>query len=164
MELKQFKTDEMIFRQGDPSDCMYRIREGKVGIFVDYGEAGHTKITELSAGQFLGEMGLLDKVPRSATAISLCEDTVLQVINEENFTRSFTADPEDLLFLLQQMSTRLRRISRDYTEVCRTVSEVVETEKTGAERSPALKNRIAKTLAGFEVSRTDEKTGEEGDA
>jgi CRP-like cAMP-binding protein len=73
VEIKQYKTEETIFRQGDPSDCMYRIESGKVGIFTDYGGSSQAKIAELSAGQFLGEMGLLDKAPRSASAISLSD-------------------------------------------------------------------------------------------
>ena len=46
MELK-VKKNEVIFRQGDPSDCMYRIEDGRVGIFLDYGTANQTKLAEL---------------------------------------------------------------------------------------------------------------------
>ncbi len=35
MEIKQYRTEETIFRQGDPSDCMYWIENGKVGIFTE---------------------------------------------------------------------------------------------------------------------------------
>ena len=97
------------------------------------------KIAELSAGQFLGEMGLLDKAPRSASAISLSDDTTLKVIDEENFTRCFSENPEEILFMLQQMSVRLRQISRDYNEACHTVSNVMEADRAGIEKSPSLK-------------------------
>lgn len=155
MEQKQYKRDEVIFQQGDPSDCMYRIEEGRVGIFLDYGTANQTKLAELTAGQFLGEMGLLDKAPRSAAAVSLAEGTRLRVIDEANFGRSLAEDSEGMLALLQQMSMRLRRISRDYADACRTVSDVMEAEKAGKQRDAALQNRIAKTLAGLEASRLE---------
>ena len=155
MELK-VKKNEVIFRQGDPSDCMYRIEDGRVGIFLDYGTANQTKLAELTAGQFLGEMGLLDSAPRSAAAVSLAEDTRLRVIDEANFGRSLAEDSESMLALLQQMSMRLRRISRDYADACRTVSDVMEAEAAGIEKDAALKNRIAKTLAGFEASRLED--------
>ena len=154
MELK-LKKNEVIFRQGDPSDCMYRIEEGRVGIFLDYGTADQRKLTELTAGQFLGEMGLLDSAQRSAAAVSLTEGTRLQVIDEANFGRSLAEDPDSMLSLLQQMSMRLRRISRDYADACRTVSDVMEAEKAGKQRDAALQNRIAKTLAGLEASRLE---------
>ena len=155
MEAKRYKNNDTIFRQGDPSSCMYRIESGKVGIFLDYGGEKQTKLTELSAGQFLGEMGLMDRAPRSAAAVALCDDTVLRVINEENFNRFVSENGGEMLALLQQMSMRLRRISRDYADACRTVSDAVEAEKEGREKDPVLRNRIAKTLAGFEASRLE---------
>ena len=164
LELKHYKKNEVIFRQGDPSDCAYRVESGTVGIVLDYESSSRTDLTELSAGQYLGEMGLIEKAPRSATAISLSDDTALQVIDEENFSRVLTEDPEEMRFLLQQMSMRLRRTSRDYADVCRTVNDVVEAEKTGKQKDPALQNRIRKTLAGFEAFRLEGKReeGEEG--
>lgn len=68
---QNYKNGELIFRQGEMGSCMYVIQSGKVGIYLNYGEADQAKLTELSAGQFMGEMGLLDKLPRSATAVSL---------------------------------------------------------------------------------------------
>ncbi len=155
MEQITMRAGEAIFRQGDPSDCMYDILSGTVGVFLDYGGAHERKLTELGEKQFLGEMGLLDKAPRSATAVALSDDTRLQVIREEDFTRSFEEDPERMLALLQQMSTRLRRISRDYAEASRTIGDLVEARKQGAGTDAALSNRIAKTLAGYEVAHLD---------
>lgn len=155
MKLEHYKKDEVIFRQGDPSACMYRIEKGKVGVVLDYESAAQTNLSELAAGQFLGEMGLIEKTARSATAVSLSDDTELQVIDEENVGRWFAENPEETRFLLKQMSMRLRRSSRDYAEVCRTVSDVVEAEKAGTRNDPVLQNRIRKTLAGFEASRLE---------
>lgn len=149
MEVISKNKGELIFRQGDPGDCMFEIRSGKVGIFLDYGGNSEVKLTELHAGQLLGEMGLLDQAPRSAAAVSLADDTELLRITEESFHRFFEEDPDKMLLLLQQMSARLRRISRDYADASRTVSEVLEAEKAGREKDQALKNRIAKTLAGY---------------
>jgi CRP-like cAMP-binding protein len=155
LKLEHYKKDEVIFRQGDPSACMYRIEKGKVGVVLDYESDAQTNLSELAAGQFLGEMGLIEQTARSATAVSLSDDTELQVIDEENVGRWFAENPEETRFLLKQMSMRLRRSSRDYAEVCRTVSDVVEAEKAGTRNDPALQNRIRKTLAGFEASRLE---------
>ena len=155
MQQKQYRREDLIFRQGDPSDCMYGIKTGKVGIFLDYGEATQTKLTELADGQYFGEMGFLDKAPRSATAVVLSDDTALIHIDEDSFSRFLAEDPGKMLLMLQQMSMRLRRISRDYADACRTVSDVVEAEKTGKTRDAVLENRIAKTLAGYEASKLE---------
>ena len=163
MEQMHFRKGECIFHQGDESSCMYQIESGEVGIFLNYGKDSQTRLTQLGVGQFLGEMGLMDAAPRSATAISLSEDTALLVIDEASFAQYLCKEPDKVRTLLQQMSTRLRRISRDCADACRTVSDVVEAEKLGRQKDPALKNRIAKTLAGFEASRLESQAegGEE---
>ena len=150
MEQKNFKQNDVIFRQGDAADCMYAVRTGSVGIYLDFGGPGELKLTELHAGQYLGEMGLLDSAPRSATAVALSDDTALDVITEQGFQAAFDENPEQFINMLQQMSSRLRRVTRDYAEACRTVADVVEAEKAGEEKSDALKHRIAKTLAGYQ--------------
>lgn len=157
MQQNNYQRDELIFRQGDPSDCMYGIKSGRVGIFLDYGQANQTRLTELSEGQFFGEMGLLDKAPRSATALALDDETVLIRVDEDGFSQFLAEEPGRMLLMLRQMSMRLRRISRDYADACRTVSDVLDAEKAGIARDAALDNRIAKTLAGYEASRLEEQ-------
>lgn len=160
MDLKHAKRDEVIFRQGEASACMYRVQKGTVGIFLDYGGANENKLTELAAGRYFGEMGLLDKAPRSATAVVLSDRATLQVIREEDFALCFEENPAGMLALLRQMSMRLRRITRDYDDACRTVGEVVEAEKAGMEPDAALEHRIAKTLAGYEASHLENQREE----
>ena len=150
MEQKTFRQNDVIFRQGDAADCMYAVRGGSVGVYLDFGGPGELKLNELHAGQYLGEMGLLDSAPRSATAVALSDDTALDVIAESDFRAVFEENPEQFMYMLQQMCSRLRRLTRDYAEACRTVADVVEAEKAGEEKSDALRHRIAKTLAGYQ--------------
>ena len=160
MDLRQAKRDEVIFRQGEPSGCMYRIQSGNVGIFLNYGEDRETRLAELTVGRYFGEMGLLDSAPRSATAVALSDKTTLQVINEGDFSLCFEENPAGMLTLLRQMSMRLRRISRDYADACNTVAALVEADQAGQERDAALLNRIAKTLAGYEASHMEDRREE----
>lgn len=144
MDLKTFGRKTIIFRQGDPGDCMYDIQYGKVGIYLDYGGENEKKITELFPGQLFGEMGLLDHAPRSATAVALEDGTVLDTITEADFQAYFKERPDKVLLLMEQMCSRLRKTTRDYTEACRTVYETAEAEKTGTQKSAGLLERIGK--------------------
>ena len=144
MDLKTFNRKAVIFRQGDPGDCMYDIQYGKVGIFFDYGGENEKKVAELFPGQLFGEMGLLDHAPRSATAVALEDGTVLDTISEADFQAYFKEQPAKVLLLMEQMCSRLRKTTRDYMEACRTVYETAEAEKTGAKKSAGLKERIVK--------------------
>ena len=89
MKLQHAKANEVIFRQGERSRCMYRVQRGTVGIFLDYEKPDEKKLTELSVGQYFGEMGLLESWPRSATAVVLSEQADLQVIYEGDFALCF---------------------------------------------------------------------------
>ena len=135
--MKEFKKNDVIFRQGDAGDCMYDIFSGRVGIYNAYGTPNEKQITELKAGEFFGEMGLLDKAPRSATVVAL-EDTLVYVIGEADFNDFFLKQPEKALMIMRQLSGRLRKRTEDYIEACRAVHEVLENEKQGKPRSKKL--------------------------
>ena len=45
--MKEFKNGDVIFRQGDPGDCMYDIFSGRVGIYTAYGAPEEKLIAEL---------------------------------------------------------------------------------------------------------------------
>jgi CRP/FNR family transcriptional regulator, cyclic AMP receptor protein len=64
---REYQVDEVIFRENEPGLGMYIIETGKVAILS---EAGKLQLTELSGGDFFGEISLLDAAPRSATAIA----------------------------------------------------------------------------------------------
>ena len=139
--MKEFKKDEIIFRQGDAGDCMYDIFSGRVGVYAAYGTPNEKLIAELKAGEFFGEMGLLDKAPRSATVVAL-EDTLAYVIGEADFNDFFLKQPEKALLIMRQLSQRLRRRTEAYVEACRAVHEVLETEKAGKPRSKKLSEKL----------------------
>ncbi len=154
MNIRTYRPGEVIFRQGDPGACMYDIQFGKVGIFLNYGEADEKKLAELMSSEIIGEMGLLDHAPRSATAVALAEDTTVDVITEKDFYDYFRRNPSKVLLLLQQMCSRLRRTTKDYLAVCDTVYETVETEKAGKEKSEDLLEKIRRFCQGYKESKS----------
>ena len=123
MNSKEFKSGQIIFKQGDSELCMYDIQKGRVGIFSAYGTPDEKQIAELTIGEIVGETGLLDRVPRTATAVALDDDTVLLEIREENLKDYFLKEPEKLLLLMRNLSGRLRDINSKLADVCRKISE-----------------------------------------
>ena len=130
MSVKEFKKDEIIFKQGDFSPVMYDILAGQVGIFAAYGTENEKQITVLGEGQVLGEMGLIEKMPRSATAVIDEDDTVLRKITEDELETLFKSSPVLVLRCIEHLSGRLRRLTKDYLEACEMVSKMDEAEKT----------------------------------
>lgn len=122
---------QVIFRQGDAGDCMYYIGCGIVGIYKDYGTDDQLLLTELQENQFFGEMGLIEKLPRSATAVVLENDTVLTRLTEEDLDRMAVERPAFILLALQHISSRLRRLTKDYIKACATIARMNEEEQEG---------------------------------
>lgn len=146
-ESKQYRLNEIVFRQGDESFCMYRVLRGKVGLFLDYGSSDEVKLAELLENQIFGEMGLLDHVPRSATAVVLEEETELETFTEEDASGFFEQNPESGMLLMMQMCSRLRSTTRRYVDVCHTVRDALDAETFGYQKNDELLERIAKYAA-----------------
>ena len=73
---KKVKKDEVIFKEGDIGDAFYLIVAGSVRISTLVPGVGEEALTILKAGEYFGEMALIDDAPRSASAIAN-EDTML---------------------------------------------------------------------------------------
>jgi CRP-like cAMP-binding protein len=70
---REYDPDEVLFYQGNPGVGMYIIREGTIEI-ID--ETTEDTLAELSDGDFLGELALLNETPRSATAVARTESVL----------------------------------------------------------------------------------------
>jgi CRP-like cAMP-binding protein len=106
MNKKICKPGEVIFREGDESTEAYWITSGRVEITIRAGVGG-LPVARLGPGEIIGEMGLIDNKPRSATATSMGV-TELEVITEEAFENDVLMQPARLRTFLGRMFERLR--------------------------------------------------------
>ena len=113
MAERNYQKGEIIFREGDSGLSMFDIYWGKVGIYSGYGTEQERLLTELSDAQFFGEMGMLEQLPRSATAVALEDDTRVEEITEEEFAAYLSDKPMRVLMLLRQLSRRVRELSEE---------------------------------------------------
>ena len=142
MNTLSFDHGQVIFKQGDFSSTMFDILSGKVGICADYGSEREKLIAELGNEQLLGEMGMIEAYPRSATAVALEDATILAEITEKELSEYFADKPEKLLTIMKQLSQRLRTTTQNYVDACRAIYENNEAEENGAEKSQELQNKL----------------------
>jgi CRP-like cAMP-binding protein/Fe-S-cluster-containing dehydrogenase component len=70
VELVEKEPGEFLFRQGEPSDCLYVIRIGMVKVTRQ--EPGGERVLAYRArGEYIGEIGLMKDEPRMANCIAL---------------------------------------------------------------------------------------------
>lgn len=114
-----FEKDKELFHQGDPGDAMYIIVNGKLGIELENPESGKiTRIAERVAYEFIGEMALFDKQPRSASVVAI-QDTLTLRLEDDAFMRLTRRSPDLALAVIQVLSTRLRDSSQKIAELQR---------------------------------------------
>lgn len=122
---------------------MYDILYGRVGIYTDYGTPAQKLLVELKTEDFFGEMGLVEVLPRSATAVAL-EDTSAYVISADNFAAYFKERPATVLKVMEHLSARLRAVTNDYLAACKAITEAEESDCSGKEKSGWLKTQMKK--------------------
>ena len=95
---EQYRSSATIFAEGSPGDKFYLIVEGAVRISRVVPGMGEEALAVLRAGNYFGEMSLIDDAPRSATAV--CHEKCrLFVVNRK--------DLEDLLFVDRDLAYEL---------------------------------------------------------
>lgn len=97
-----FKQGDVIFRQGDPGDFMYVIKEGEISLNI----GSQVEYIAVS-GECIGEMSIIDESPRSATAIAE-NDCELIKINQQQFFDLVQQDPSFSILIMQILVERLR--------------------------------------------------------
>jgi CRP/FNR family transcriptional regulator, cyclic AMP receptor protein len=105
---RHFNQGDVLFRQGDSSDCVLRLITGSVEILREVGDLAIV-LGRVHGGQFVGEMGVIEKRPRNATARAITEIEAEQFSVVEFFQR-VSADPTMAAELMLRLSVRLREI------------------------------------------------------
>lgn len=77
-----FNTNEVICRQGDPSDDIFFLKEGRILICTVQGTQVKT-IARIEPGEFIGELSFFDGKPRATHIVALEKSTLLKIPKEE---------------------------------------------------------------------------------
>ncbi|MEI6083855.1 MAG: cyclic nucleotide-binding domain-containing protein [Verrucomicrobiota bacterium] len=107
-EFQTFHPGDIVFKAGDPGDCMYVIKEGEVDLLIE-GKA----LATLGEGEVFGEMAIVDSKPRSATAVAKTNCQLVPV-NEKRFNFLVQQTPYFAIFLIQVLADRLRGMDEKF--------------------------------------------------
>ncbi len=125
-KVETYDKDTVIFKEGEKGDCMYDIHSGAIGIYDGYGTPGEKLLTRLSANDFFGELGMIDNVERSCTAVVMEKDTILEIIYASDIPELLEKNPDKVRMILEHLSYRLRLLTGEYMNACRLIYRVNE--------------------------------------
>ncbi len=103
---REFSAGTVLFSEGDEGNEMYVIQGGKVKITRRVG-AQDALLAILPEGEFLGEMSIINDLPRSATATVL-EDAKLLVLDRHTFEAMIRGNSEIAVRMIKKLADRLQ--------------------------------------------------------
>lgn len=103
---RRYAAGDIIFHEGQRARDAYLIVRGQVELLKNR-PGGRVRLALLSAGQIFGEMGVINRATRSATARAV-GDVVIEVVDREGFLDRLRDNPETALKLIGSLSNRLR--------------------------------------------------------
>ncbi len=100
-------SGQILFSEGDASNGCYCIAGGAVKVSLFSQDGDETLLAVLGKGDIIGEMALVDRLPRSAT-VSALKDAELGFINTAEFERLADANTQIYRAMLCVLSRRIR--------------------------------------------------------
>jgi CRP/FNR family cyclic AMP-dependent transcriptional regulator len=162
--LRLCRKDEVIFYEDEEGDFLFVILQGRVKVTLlgipdrfTRGYGREVVLSILAAGDFFGEMALVDNEPRSATAVAV-EDSQLLCLHRNDFQGSISDWRGVVQALLRSLTARLRRANHQlatlaivdgYGRAARAILDMArETGKRAKDGRITLKGLDAGKLAG----------------
>lgn len=105
---KHYKKDERVIKQGDVADGMYFIELGKVSVRIEQ-DGGEVEVSQLSKGQYFGELALVTHRPRAASVYAI-DDIKVAFLDVDAFERLLGPCMEIMKRSIDDYETQLIKI------------------------------------------------------
>jgi CRP/FNR family transcriptional regulator, cyclic AMP receptor protein len=112
--LRRLNTGDVLFAAGDAGDGCYLLEQGMVKVVVTSSTGDERIIAILGPGAVVGELAMIDRLPRSASVVAL-RDSVLRFTSREVFEKYVNARPEAYQTLVAILASRLRQADEALT-------------------------------------------------
>ncbi len=119
---KVFDSAKMIVLEESEGEQCFFVTKGSVKITRQGKKGREVILAILNAGDFFGEMSLLDGESRSANVITL-EDTEVLTLNRQDFLIVLKDYPQIAIQLLKEMAHRLRKSDRQIASLSLSAAE-----------------------------------------
>ncbi len=116
LERRSYCKGEIILRQGEPGSSLFVIVSGRVRIYTLSPEGCELSVGIYDAGDFFGEMALLNGEPRSAN-VEAIQNTKVLVLRRSAFRNHLLSNPHAALHIIETLSQRLRYATESAEEL-----------------------------------------------
>lgn len=106
---RSYPKNTIIVTEGDKTDSLYVILEGRVKVFVSDDSGNEVLLLTQGAGEYFGEL-VLDEGPRSASIMTL-EPSRFLVVPKADFREFVMHNPAFALSLIEKLIGRVRSLT-----------------------------------------------------
>jgi len=104
---RHLNSGDLLFEAGDVGDGCYRLDKGVLKVRLTSPQGAERIIAVLGEGSIVGDLAMIDGLPRSASVVALT-DCELRFISREAFQEYTKWHPEIQAFLVKVLARRLR--------------------------------------------------------
>jgi CRP/FNR family transcriptional regulator, cyclic AMP receptor protein len=123
-------AEQTLFEAGHPGESLFVVRSGEIELFIRDNTGQKIVLTNAIEGDLFGELALLDRGARTATAIAL-SDTELLELDRDDLLLLFQRHPDSAVSMLAAVTGMMRKADDLLrTRVSRNVNEEVEEHLT----------------------------------
>jgi CRP/FNR family transcriptional regulator, cyclic AMP receptor protein len=105
--MMKLAADQALFVEGDPGNGCYRLEAGLVKVSVISSSGGERILAILGPGAVIGELSIIDELPRSASVTAIRESE-LSFISRAQFVSVAREHPEIYRYITTLLAARLR--------------------------------------------------------
>jgi CRP/FNR family transcriptional regulator, cyclic AMP receptor protein len=131
--IRIFNKCETVFAENSNGNEMFIVCSGRVKLFTESQGGRRTVLAVLKPGDHFGEMALVDRSARSATAVAIKDNTKLVVLDKPKFLYLVQQQPDFALAIMETLCMRLRdtnaHLARVEAERPQTRRRLVQREK-----------------------------------
>ena len=105
--MQTFHAEEMILREGEESDSMYKILSGSAAVFNHYGEKDEHLIGIYSKGRCFGELNVFSDLPCIYTVVAY-NDVLVMRVTTDSLEEFIAANPRNVIDIMRNMAHTIR--------------------------------------------------------
>ncbi len=144
-----FGKGEIVFNEGDEGNSFFQVLNGKAGVYVNYKKENEIKLTDVVAGQYFGELAVIESTPRSTTVVSESGVNVIE-ISGTSLSEYFSEQPDKIIAIINNIGDRIRDLSNEYSEA-KSVLKSIE-ENSADKSNESLIKKIQKYINHYKAS------------
>jgi len=145
---KTYPVGTVLCREGNLEQTFYIVVDGLVAVTHRLQDGGTRHLSSRGAGQFFGEMALIERKPRAASVVTTAETTVLE-ISDQDFNQLLMRNPKVAMSLLRGITANLR--NSDQASIADLSRKNTELAKAYADLKAAQEQIVAKEKLEHEL-------------